>query len=204
MAFKSRGVRALALIQMDEMRKLWVIWRKAKRLGVKLPVTRDPNYQNHDMLMRHGLRACRGYLTWLCEVLRRPDPRVPDPPEPEQIATRGAAYLDVLERACKAHMTWMPDRVLASKKVHTSRWGAPMTVEAMLEHAVAHPMRHRFQLEELIEGRGGRGGRSEAPSAMHRSPHPPAGFVGLASRHQPGDDRGRDPTASGGTDTVLR
>ena len=25
-----------------------------------------------------------------------------------------------------------------------------MTVEAMLEHAVTHPMRHRFQLEELI------------------------------------------------------
>jgi hypothetical protein len=25
-----------------------------------------------------------------------------------------------------------------------------MTVEAMFEHAVTHPMRHRIQLEELI------------------------------------------------------
>lgn len=154
MEFKSRGVRALVLIQMDEMRKLWVIWRTAKRLRVKLPVTSDANYLSHEVLMRHGLRACRGYLTWLCEVLRRPDPKVPDPPEPERVATRGAAYLQLLDRAWQKHSRWMPDRVLNSKRVHTSRWGAPMTVEAMFEHAVAHPMRHRFQLEELIERRG--------------------------------------------------
>ena len=132
-------------------------WKKAKRLGVKLPKTRDPAYESLDALMRHPLRACRGYLTWLCEVLHRPAPKVPDPPEAEHVTTRAAAYLDVLERAWLKHMAWMPDRVVESKKVHTSRWGAPMTVEAMFEHAVAHPMRHRFQLEELIEAMGKRG-----------------------------------------------
>jgi hypothetical protein len=29
-----------------------------------------------------------------------------------------------------------------------------MCIESMLEHAVLHPMRHRFQLEELMEARG--------------------------------------------------
>lgn len=150
MKFKSRGVRALVLLQMDEMDRLFVVWKKAKRLGVKLPATRDPAYRSLDLLMRHPLRACRGYLTWLCEVLGRPDPKVPDPPEPEDVAAKGAAYLKVLRKAWEKHMTSMPNKALDSFAVHTSRWGAPMTVEAMFEHAVAHPMRHRLQLEELI------------------------------------------------------
>jgi len=151
MAFQSRGVRALVMMQMDEMRTLFVVWKKAKRIGVKLPVTKDPAYQNIDALMRHPLRSCRGYLTWLCEVLGRPDPNIPDPPDPENVSKSGAAYLDLLERAWHRHMAWMPNRTLDSFKVHTSRWGQPMTIEGMFEHAVAHPMRHRFQLEELIE-----------------------------------------------------
>jgi len=133
-AFKSRGVRALVHLQMAEMDRLFVVWKQAKRAGVKLPRTTDPAYQSIDLLMRHPLRSCRGYLTWLCEVLGRPDPRVPDPPEAERVAAQGAAYLKVLD----------------SFDTHNARWGAPMTVEAMFEHAVVHPMRHRFQLEELI------------------------------------------------------
>ena len=156
MTFKSRGVRALVLLQMDEMDQLFKVWKKAKRLGVRLPATRDPAYQSIDLLMRHPLRSCRGYLTWLCEVLGRPDPRVPDPPEAEKVAAQGAAYLKVLAKAWEKQMAWMPGKVLDSFTVYTSRWGAPMTVEAMFEHAVAHPMRHRFQLEELIAKAGKR------------------------------------------------
>ena len=156
MAFKSRGVRALVLVQMDEMRRLFEVWKKAKRLGVKLPATRDPAYQSLDLLMRHPLRACRGYLTWLCEVLGRPEPGVPDPPEANEVSSAGAAYLEVLDKAWRKHLAWMPDEVLESPTVHTSRWGFPLTVEAMMEHALAHPLRHRFQLEELIEARAKR------------------------------------------------
>jgi hypothetical protein len=32
-----------------------------------------------------------------------------------------------------------------------TRWGEDMSCEGMLEHAVMHPLRHRFQLEELME-----------------------------------------------------
>ncbi len=156
MAFQSRGVRACVNLQMQEMRRLFAVWRKAKRVGVKLPATRDPAYANLDALMRHPLRSCRGYLTWLCEVLGRPEPRIPDPPDAADVAREGAAYLDVLERAWERHAGWMTNRVLDSPKVHTSRWGAPLTVEAMLEHAIAHPMRHRFQLEELLARTGAR------------------------------------------------
>ena len=157
MTFKSRGVRALVMLQMAEMNRLFVVWKKAKRLGVKLPASRDPAYRNLDELMRHPLRSCRGYMTWLCEVLERPDPGVPDPPEAKDVAAKGAAYLKVLEKKWQTHMAWMPNKVLDSAVVHTSRWGAPMTVEAMFEHAAVHPMRHRFQLEELIAKRRKRG-----------------------------------------------
>ena len=150
MAYKSRGVRALVHLQMKEMDRLFLVWKQAKRAGVKLPKTTDPAYQSLDLLMRHPLRSCRGYLTWLCEELKRPDPKVPDPPEPEKVNAQGAAYLKVLAKAWEKHMAWMPAEVLDSPDLHGSRWGAPMTVEAMFEHAVAHPMRHRFQLEELI------------------------------------------------------
>ena len=150
MAFKSRGVRALVHLQMREMDHLFTVWKQSKRAGVKLPATRDPAYQSLDLLMRHPLRSCRGYLTWLCEVLKRPDPRVTDPPEAERVAAEGMAYLKVLAKAWEKHMAWMSGKVLDSTVVHTSRWGAPMTVEAMFEHALAHPMRHRFQLEELL------------------------------------------------------
>jgi hypothetical protein len=148
--FKSRGVRALVLLQMSEMEELFKVWKVARRSGVKLPATRDPAYQSIDLLMRHPLRSCRGYLTWLCEVLGRPEPKVPDPPEAEKVAAQGAAYLKVLAKAWEKHMAWMPNRTLDSFRVYKSRWGAPMTVEAMFEHAAVHPMRHRFQLEELI------------------------------------------------------
>ena len=156
MAYKSRGVRALVVLQMIEMDRLFLVWKKAKRAGVKLPKTSDPAYENLDVLMRHPLRACRGYLTWLCEVLGRPDPKIPDPPEPEKVGSQGAAYLKLLGKAWEKHMAWMPGEVLDSLDVHNSRWGAPMTVEAMFEHALAHPMRHRFQLEELIAKKGKR------------------------------------------------
>ena len=32
------------------------------------------------------------------------------------------------------------------------RWGPTYCVSAMLEHAVMHPLRHRFQLEEALAG----------------------------------------------------
>lgn len=164
MTFKSRGVRALVHLQMREMSQLFLVWKQARRVGVKLPKTQDPAYQSLDLLMRHPLRSCRGYLTWLCEVLDRPDPGVPDPPAPERVAAEGPAYLKVLAKAWERHMAWMPSSVLDSFTAHTSRWGAPMTVEAMFEHALAHPMRHRFQLEELIARKRKPTGRSRRRS----------------------------------------
>ena len=37
---------------------------------------------------------------------------------------------------------------------HPTRWGLDVNIESMLQHAVMHPIRHRFQLDEL-RGEGG-------------------------------------------------
>jgi hypothetical protein len=38
---------------------------------------------------------------------------------------------------------------------YASSWGTLYCIDAMLEHAVMHPLRHRFQLEELLAAQGG-------------------------------------------------
>ena len=49
----------------------------------------------------------------------------------------------------KEIMGWFPD------KESVTRWGSPYSINAMLEHAVMHPIRHRFQLENLLREQRG-------------------------------------------------
>jgi hypothetical protein len=42
-----------------------------------------------------------------------------------------------------------------ARSVYLGSWDAWISIEGMLEHAVMHPIRHRFQLQELIAGTGG-------------------------------------------------
>ena len=35
--------------------------------------------------------------------------------------------------------------------VYTAPWNVDYCIDALLEHALVHPMRHRFQLQELME-----------------------------------------------------
>ena len=141
MEFQSRGVRALVRLQMAELRALFQVWLEARRKGVRLPETDDRDYGSLDLLMRHPLRSSRGYLMGICQTLGRPDPEVPDPPEPRDVEKNGAGYIDTLELAWENHVAWVTDEVVAAHD------GA---VEVTLEHAVVHPIRHRFQLQELM------------------------------------------------------
>jgi hypothetical protein len=38
----------------------------------------------------------------------------------------------------------------AYQPAHTSKWGPPYCIDAMLEHAVMHPVRHTYQLQGLM------------------------------------------------------
>lgn len=146
--YRYRGARALVLLHERELRAFLATFRRAQAWGVALPATDDPDYASLDALLRHVLGAAAGYLRWATRVLDLPDPGVDPTPPVAAIDAQAEAYLEhVLER-------WRtPLRDVPGERfdvAYPSNWGTPYCVDAMLEHAVAHPMRHAFQLEELM------------------------------------------------------
>jgi len=129
-------------------------WRAAKQRGVVLPATEDPDYESLEHLLRHLLRAARGYVTWIHEVLGRPDPDIPLAPELETVVAEADAYLEKLLEAWRTRLVDLPGEIVDAPTAYLSRWNAPYTIDAMLEHAVVHPMRHRLQLDELVRAMG--------------------------------------------------
>ena len=142
----------MVLLHDAHLRRFLVVWNQAQAASVVLPKTADPAYASLETLLHHVLRAARGYMTWMCEVLELPDPEIRTPPEPAALAAEADSYMEhVLEK-------WrMPLRDVGDDRIYTpeypSRWQTRYCIDAMLEHAVMHPIRHAFQLEELMRDR---------------------------------------------------
>ena len=138
----------------EHLRSFVKIWRKAKELNIKLPETEDTDYQSLETLLRHVLRAARGYMTWMCAKLELPDPNIDPAPETGKIESVLDTYLEHLIERWKHPLI----NVLAEKfedKLYTARWGVDYCIDAMMEHAVMHPIRHEFQLNNLIKKQSG-------------------------------------------------
>jgi hypothetical protein len=88
-------------------------------------------------------------MTWMCDKLNLPDPEIEKTPETDSIEAMADDYVShLLEK-------WLlPLADITEDKFHTptytSRWGVDYCIDAMLEHAVVHPIRHEFQLSNLI------------------------------------------------------
>ncbi|RPI57799.1 MAG: hypothetical protein EHM55_00485 [Acidobacteria bacterium] len=147
--YRSRAVRALVLLHDDHLRRFLATWQRAKAAPVVLPATTDPDYVSLDALLRHVLGAARGYMTWTCEVLALPDPDIRVAPEPSALAAEADGYMEHVLARWRAQLHDVSDEQL-ERPEYLSRWKTRYCVEAMLEHAVMHPIRHAFQLEELI------------------------------------------------------
>jgi hypothetical protein len=139
----------MVLLQEQELRRFVGTWRRAKGAGLKLPETEDPDYASYDALLRHVLGASRGYLTWSCEKLGLPDPGVEPAPDVGVIDSRCDQYLARVLSGWREPLKDVPEERF-NRPEYPSRWGVLYCVDAMLEHAVMHPIRHRFQLEELL------------------------------------------------------
>ena len=123
-------------------------WRTFLAGGHTLPESEDPDYADPYLLLRHILGAAAGYLRWSCEKLGEEEPLVPVLPDtgrPAEVDT----WLEELFAAWRKPFRELEEEPF-HEPAHLSRWGVPYVVDAMLEHAVMHPMRHRFQLEELM------------------------------------------------------
>jgi len=150
--YRSRAVRAMVLLHEEHLRRFLPIWRQALATSVSLPATDDPNYASLDALGRHVLRAARGYLVWICNVLTLPDAGVRPVPDADTIVRDADEYMEhVLER-WRAALTEVRDEQLQTPE-YLSTWKVLYSVDAMLEHAVMHPIRHTFQLDELMRNR---------------------------------------------------
>ena len=152
LAYRSRGVRALVLLHDEHLRRFLVVWNQARAASVVLPKTDDPAYASLDTLLHHVLRAARGYMTWMCEVLKLPDPEIRAPAEPTALAPDAASYMEHVLEKWRTPLRDVGDDRLETPE-YQSRWQSRYCIDSMLEHAVMHPIRHAFQLEELMRQR---------------------------------------------------
>jgi hypothetical protein len=151
LTYRSRAVRAMVLLHDEHLRRFLVVWKRAKAGSLVLPPTSDPAYASLGTLLRHVLGAARGYMVWMCEVLTLPDPEISAPPEMSALSVDADTYADhVLER-WRTPLQDLDDERLETPE-YPSRWKTRYCIDAMLEHAVMHPIRHAFQLEELMNG----------------------------------------------------
>ena len=120
--------------------------------SVTLPPSDDPAYASLGALGQHVLGAAGSYMVWMCEVLKLPDPGIQPAPDPAAIGRDAEKYMEhVLER-WRAPLSDVPNEQLETPE-YTSEWQTRYCIDSMLEHAVMHPIRHAFQLDELIKDR---------------------------------------------------
>jgi hypothetical protein len=150
--YRSRAVRALVLLHEEHLRRFVRTWKLALATSVSLPLTDDSAYASLSALGRHVLGAAGGYMVWMCEVLTLPDPGIRSAPDVAAMVRDADDYLEhVLER-WRTPLREVPDEQLETPE-YPSRWQTRYCIDSMLEHAVMHPIRHTFQLDELIKDR---------------------------------------------------
>jgi uncharacterized damage-inducible protein DinB len=144
-AWEYRGARALVILHERELRQFVETWKAARARGTSLA-----RMTLEDLLV-HVLHWARDYLVWSCEKLELPDPACRPVPGVDDVARVVDDYLEHLLQRWREPFRTLPEEAFCDRQ-YVTRWGRPYAVEALLEHAVVHPMRHRLQLEELIGG----------------------------------------------------
>ena len=152
--YKSRGARALVLLHEKHLRQCLEIWKQAKAANIKLPRTNDENYQALETLLRHILDAAGDYMVGICIDSELPDPEIKPAPSVDVIETEAESCLGhILARWRLSLADVADDKLEPPPKLYTL--GMHYWIDAMLEHAVMHTVRHEFQLKaclEILEG----------------------------------------------------
>ena len=138
----------------DHLRQCLSIWKRAKAADVRLPETQEEDYQSLETLLHHILRSARIYMVRICENLGLPDPGIRMVPEVGIIGAEADNYAEHVLDRWRLPLADVPDdRLEPAPELYTP--GIPYWIDAMLEHAVMHPIRHGFQLRELMERQAG-------------------------------------------------
>jgi len=151
MEFQSRAVRSLVELHEHELRSFLEVWGRFVAADLPLPDGHgDESYASRERLAGHVLLAARGYLTRIGEWLGRPVTDVDADQDPQQVAARATRFAGEVLAAYRRHLAPVTSEEL-EPQTHRTRWGELMSVEMLLEHAVVHPMRHRIQLERILQ-----------------------------------------------------
>ncbi len=146
--YKYGGARALVRLHERELRSFLATWKECQARGLKLPASEDPDYADLESLRHHLLRASRGYLAWCCRQLHEIEPVLPPPPrQAEELALN--AWIEELLAEWRKHFHEADEEAFYTP-AYPSGWDTPYSIDSMLEHAVMHPIRHRYQLENLM------------------------------------------------------
>ncbi len=153
MEFQSRAVRNLVELHERELRAFLATWKRFVASGAPMPDAHgDEDYASRERLAGHVLLAACGYLTRTGEWVGRQVTDVDPSQDPTAVAGRAAAIAEDVLGAYRRHLAALTSEELESK--HATRMGLLISVELLLEHAVVHPMRHRVQLERILEEHG--------------------------------------------------
>lgn len=148
--YKYNGAKALVALHEIHIKSFYEAWKQAKQLNIKLPDSDDPYYKSLDTLLYHLLRSARGYMIWMCDKLGLDDPQINETPPAEMIEEKAVEQLAHLFERWRIPLTNVEPE-LFEDKVYKSNWSVEYCIDAMLEHAVMHPIRHEFQLNNLIQ-----------------------------------------------------
>jgi hypothetical protein len=148
--FQYNGARSLVLLHEAHMKSFLKTWKKAKSAKIKLPETGDEDYQSLETILFHVLRASMRYMVWICSKLNIGDPQIDPPPPISEVNNRAGDYLNHLFERWRLPLVNVPEDLFFGTS-YKSNWGDDFCIESMLEHAVLHPIRHEFQLKNLIK-----------------------------------------------------
>ena len=139
------------LLHEKALRELLPVWKRAKAAKVKLPSTSNPAYASLETVLQHALRAARNFMTTMCEKLGLPDPGIDEAPDPSRVEKEAERYIEHLLERWRLPLAGLDEK--GFETTYKARNGEDRTIWSTLEHAVMHSLRHRFQLEELLEAR---------------------------------------------------
>jgi hypothetical protein len=148
--YRSRAVRAMVLLHEEHLRRFVHVWKLAVASSVSLPPTDDPAYVSIEALGQHVLSAAGGYMIWMCEVLALPDPGIRHAPDTCAMVRDADDYTEHVLEQWRAPLREVANEALETPE-YQSLWKTSYCIDSMLEHAVMHPIRHAFQLDELLK-----------------------------------------------------
>ena len=147
--YRYSGAKALVELHEQHLREFHDVWLEADRRGVQLPPTEDPNYDSLAALLAHVLGCAARYLGWVRRQLGEAEPELEQRPPADELVRRSGDYLEEVLAAWRVALTGLTEE-RALQPTHAAPWGPQYCIDAMLEHAVMHPIRHTHQLRRLL------------------------------------------------------